>query len=240
MIEKNSGKYDNLDTNVNDKSAYVSTNNIHDVSYKSIFKVKKNFLYFIKKYIALHWMMTIQENDIVEGSTELLDERFKEYEADLFYKIMLPNGDVVYMYILFELQSYNDFTMPYRLLVYMTLKWMEIFANTNKNEREREGFRFPAIVPIVLYSGTQKWTASRNFKNTIKDSDMFGKYLIDFEYVLIDLNTIDNTFIMKTNEVVDNILLCDKLKTKKAWEDHIYTVYKRIQSMQNEIDRKTC
>ena len=183
---------------------------------------------------------SIKEKDIEESSTKLFDEQFKEYEADIIYKITLSNDEIVYMYILFELQSYNDFTMPYRLLVYITLKWMEIFGNTDENERQREGFRIPAIIPIVFYSGTKKWTASRKFKDTIKDSDLFGKYLVDFEYVLVDLNTIDNNLIMESNEVVDNILLCDKLKTKKAWEDNISTVYQRIQTMTKDMDRKIC
>ena len=44
------------------------TDNPHDKGYKRIFSIKKHFLHFIKKYIALEWMMELEEKDL-----ELID-----------------------------------------------------------------------------------------------------------------------------------------------------------------------
>ena len=38
-----------------------NVDNPHDKGYKRIFSVKKNFLDFIKKYISLDWMISLQE-----------------------------------------------------------------------------------------------------------------------------------------------------------------------------------
>ena len=43
----------------------------HDKGYKRIFSIKKNFLDFIKKYIAFDWMMELTEKDL-----ELIDTIF--------------------------------------------------------------------------------------------------------------------------------------------------------------------
>lgn len=70
-------------------------------------------------------------------------------------------------FFLFELQSYNDLTMPLRLLVYMTAVWLDYFKNSDKNKQKQKGCRLPAIMPIVLYNGERSWTASRRFKKMI-------------------------------------------------------------------------
>lgn len=54
--------------------------------------------------------------------------------------------------------------MPMRLLFYMTEVWRDILKNTDKNQRKRKAFKLPAIIPIVLYNGKNKWTANMNFK----------------------------------------------------------------------------
>ncbi len=52
------------------------TDNPHDKGYKRIFSIKKHFLHFIKKYIALEWMMELEEKDL-----ELIDKEFREKSA---------------------------------------------------------------------------------------------------------------------------------------------------------------
>lgn len=50
---------------------------------------------------------------------------FSRQEVDLVYLLEL-NGEEVYFYVLLELQSSVDQSMPYRLLMYMTEIWRDI------------------------------------------------------------------------------------------------------------------
>ncbi len=108
----------------------TNINNPHDKGYKRILKIKKNFLDFIKKYIGYDWMMDLTVDDIELVDKEFITDQFTTYESDLLYKINLKDRSV-YMFILQELQSKNDFTMPFRVEVYMTAIWMDIFKNTD-------------------------------------------------------------------------------------------------------------
>ena len=45
------------DNTKNENSQNKQTDNPHDKGYKRIFSIKKHFLHFIKKYIALEWMI---------------------------------------------------------------------------------------------------------------------------------------------------------------------------------------
>lgn len=206
------------------------TDNPHDKGYKRIFSIKKNFLHFIKKYISYDWMMELTEKDLELIDKEFITDQFDTYESDLVYKVNTKEGSV-YLFFLFELQSYNDFTMPFRLLVYMVAIWLDYFSNYDKNERKRKSFRLPAIMPIVLHNGERNWTASCQFKEMIEHSDLFGKNIVDFEYILVSVNKITDAKIKESNTLVDNILLADKKRTRQEWINGIEELIQRIRKM---------
>lgn len=209
------------------------TGNPHDKGYKRIFSVKRNFLDFIKKYVGFGWMSELTEKDLELVDKEYITDQFDTYESDLVYKVNTEGGSV-YLFFLFELQSSNDFTMPFRLLVYMTAIWLDYFKNCDKNERRRKGYRLPMIMPVVLYNGERNWTAAHRFKEMIGRADMFGKYAVDFEYILVSVNNLDVLRIKESNTLVDNIFLADKKRTKQEWMDGIAELMQRIREMDKD------
>ena len=206
------------------------TDNPHDKGYKRIFSIKKHFLHFIKKYIALEWMMDLKEEDLELIDKEFITDQFDTYESDLVYKVYTKEG-VVYLFFLLELQSYNDFTMPFRLLVYMTAIWLDHFKNCDKNKRSQKGYRLPAIMPIVLHNSERNWTASCKFSQMISNAELFGKYVVDFEYALVSVNTLTESKISNSNTLIDNIFLADKKRTRQDWTDGIAELMQRIRAM---------
>ena len=206
------------------------TDNPHDKGYKRIFSIKKHFLHFIKKYIAFDWMMELEEKDLELIDKEFITDQFDTYESDLVYKVYTKEG-VIYLFFLLELQSYNDFTMPFRLLIYMTAIWLDHFKNCDKNERSKKDYRLPAIMPIVLHNGERNWTASCRFSQMINNAELFGKYVVDFEYALVSVNTLTESKISNSNTLIDNIFLADKKRTRQDWTDGIVELIQRIRAM---------
>ena len=206
------------------------TDNPHDKGYKRIFSIKKHFLHFIKKYIALEWMMDLKEEDLELIDKEFITDQFDTYESDLVYKVYTKES-VIYLFFLLELQSYNDFTMPFRLLVYMTAIWLDHFKNCDKNKRSQKGYRLPAIMPIVLHNSERNWTASCRFSQMINNAQLFGKYVVDFEYALVSVNTLTESKISSSNTLIDNIFLADKKRTRQDWTDGIAELMHRIRAM---------
>ena len=204
--------------------------NSHDKGYKRIFSIKKHFLHFIKKYIALEWMMDLKEEDLELIDKEFITDQFDTYESDLVYKVYTKES-VVYLFFLLELQSYNDFTMPFRLLVYMTAIWLDHFKNCDKNKRSQKGYRLPAIMPIVLHNSERNWTASCKFSQMISNAELFGKYVVDFEYAFVSVNTLTESKISNSNTLIDNIFLADKKRTREDWTDGIAELMHRIRAM---------
>ena len=218
------------DNTKNENSQNKQTDNPHDKGYKRIFSIKKHFLHFIKKYIALEWMMELEEEDLELIDKEYITDQFDTYESDLVYKVHTKEG-AVYLFFLLELQSYNDFTMSFRLLIYMTAIWLDHFKNCDKNKRSKKGYRLPAIMPIVLHNSERNWTASCKFSHMINNAQLFGKYVVDFEYALVSVNTLTESKISNSNTLIDNIFLADKKRTRQDWTDGIAELMHRIRAM---------
>ncbi|WP_146869487.1 Rpn family recombination-promoting nuclease/putative transposase, partial [Clostridium butyricum] len=134
---------------------------------------------------------------------------FEEEESDILYKVKI-NGQEVIFYVLLEFQSKVDFQMPMRLLFYMTEVWRDILKNTDKNQRKRKAFKLPAIIPIVLYNGKNKWTAKMNFKEILSGYELFEDNILDFNYMLFDINRYDDEELINMSNLVSAIFLLDQ------------------------------
>ena len=174
----------------------------HDEGYKYILSKASNFLHFLKKYFPAPWTADISVDNIVKVNKTYITKELRHLDSDLIY-LLKKGGTDVYFYVLLELQSTVDFTMPFRLLRYMVELLNDIFKDMDTNARRRKDFRLPAVVPIILYDGDCTWTAVRSFKEYTKDYEIFGNNIIDFEYLLLDLNRTDDSAILPVQKLLD-------------------------------------
>ena len=236
----------------NQENKEETTTKPFDKGYKNIFGVKKNFLDFLKKYVALDLTKDLTEDNLEEIDKEFISREFETYESDIIYKITLPKKEktnvskeeqeegpeeTIYMFILQEMQSKVDYTMPFRLLAYMFFLWMREFKNMKAPNRK--DFKLPAIMPCVLYNGQNNWTAKREFADVIYNSAMLGKYGVNFQYVLIDVKRLARDFICEGNTVMDNVLYLDNLKEPEELLEWMENMSKRISQMSYDERKET-
>ena len=197
----------------------------HDKGYKKSLSQPGEFLHFLQKYIGADWMMVLKESDLSLCDKEMLERDYEGKEADLLYRVTMPDGREVFIFILQELQSYVDYTMVFRILIYIVNTLVKYFMDTGKKERERAGFRLPAIVPIVFYNGQDRWTAVKRMKDYQEGGVIFGDYILNLEYYLVNLAEIEEEYILLSNTVLDNIMYCDKYRKKQELVAAVRTAY---------------
>jgi hypothetical protein len=181
----------------------------YDGGYKEEFSNKKHFLHFLKKYVKADWAMTLREEDVELCDREYLLEDFQKRHADLVYRIHL-HGEAFYIYLIMELQSHVDFTMPFRLLTLDFALMMKLFKDTPEEVRKRKDFRLPAVISILFYNGEDPWSAEREFRKYISGYERFGANVLNFEYFVVDLNEITKDYMLKDNSIINYILALDK------------------------------
>lgn len=175
--------------------------------------------------------MVLKESDLSLCDKEMLERDYEGKEADLLYRVVMPDGREVFICILQELQSYVDYTMIFRILVYVVNTLVKYFMDTDKKERERAGFRLPAIVPIVFYNGLERWSAVTRLRDYQEGGAIFGNYILNLEYYLVDLTKIEEEYILSTNTVLDNIMYCDKYRKRMELATAVHTACGRIQAL---------
>jgi len=188
----------------------------HDKGYKGILSNSAVFLHFLKKYFATaKWTAMISADDLERIDKSFITKGYGKIDSDVIYKLKIAGSDV-YFYVLIELQSKVDFTMPFRLLRYMVELKNDIFENTDGRIRSRKGFRMPAIVPIVLYTGKNRWTPAMTYREYTEDGGgIFGDYIINFRYLLCDLNRLDDEVIEPVEDPLDAVFVVEKKRLKR-------------------------
>ncbi|MCT4604497.1 MAG: Rpn family recombination-promoting nuclease/putative transposase [Marinisporobacter sp.] len=181
----------------------------HDLGYKEILSHKKTFLEFLRSFVKKDWVKLIDEENLILIDKEFILKDFKQEEADIVYKVNIDGKDIIF-YVLLELQSKVDYRMPIRLLMYMTEIWREELNNAENKIKKRKDYRLPSIVPIVLYNGKNKWTAARNFKEVLNGYELFEENIIDFRYMLFDVNRMKEEELLEIANLVSSIFLLDQ------------------------------
>lgn len=194
------------------KKAIKDTN---DTGYKYILYCKKVFIELLKSFVKEGWVNQIDESNIMNVDKSYIADDFKTKESDLVYKVSFKDSEVIF-YVLIELQSSVDFKMPYRLLSYMMGIWNDIVKDAGSSSRKKD-FKLPAIIPIVLYNGISNWTACKSYKEMILEHEDFGEYMVDFKYILIDVNRYSDDELLKLSNLIGSVFLLDKkVKNKET------------------------
>jgi len=200
----------------------------HDKGYKRDLSKPKEMLHFLQKYVGADWTKELTEDQLVLCDKEFIEKDYEGKEADLLYQVNRKDGRKIYIFILQELQSTVDYTMIFRLLIYIMNTLLRFFLSVDPKEREKKGFRLPAVVPIVFYNGKEPWTAVRSLKEYQCDGSIFGTHVLDLEYYLVDLSEIEEDYILSTNTVLDNIMYCDKVRRQNELTSAVQKAYARI------------
>lgn len=116
----------------------------HDKIFKDILQNKEEIAHFISQFVE--YQVKAQELEIYNAN--YITKKFEYKNADIVYKIKGKE-----LYFLIEHQTKVDYSMSYRIFNYS----LEIIRSVVQGkEINRITYRYPRIVPIVLYTGNQK------------------------------------------------------------------------------------
>lgn len=177
--------------------------NQHDKLFKDLLNDKQEVKNFLFDYLNIN----IKTKEIERCSNSYISEKYGILEADIVYKIKDEN-----IYILIEHQSSVDEIMSYRILNYCTQILKE---QTNNKQLRNKNYKFPLIIPVVLYTGERKWTVERNFSQKIENNNNEKVYM-EMKYELIDINQYSEEELLQKNTAISYGLLIEKNKGKDS------------------------
>ena len=126
----------------------------HDKSIKDILVDEEEMSRFLEQFMEIE----VKSEDLEEQKNSYINKQFEKRKSDILYKI--KNKEI---YILVEHQSRVDKRMPRRIFEYC----MGVMMTLEKMQKEDDGSN-PLIIPIVVYTGENRWSVKTCFAETQK------------------------------------------------------------------------
>ena len=186
-----------------------------DKTWRKFFSHPDMLKELLEGYIAEEFIREINFEKIEKLNNTYITKKFKKRETDLIVKLLTYKGVETYIYLLLEFQSTVDKYMALRLLNYITLFYQDLIDQGQVKDK-----LLPAVFPVVLYTGEDKYTASLNIEELIeKPYEKLEKYIPKFQYYKVALNEsveeIDEEF-RKVNNILAGVF---KIVTAKGEEE---------------------
>lgn len=192
----------------------------HDKLIKNILQDKKEASKFINQFIEPR--EKVKEEELIRYSNHYMTKKYKSKEADLIYR--LKDKEI---FFLIEHQVTIDDNMPYRVLNYC----LDIMREYTMNKKMGRNTAYPIIVPIVIYTGNEKWKTAKKRKERQISNYVFERYQIDLEYNFIDINKIPKQILLEKNTMFGYSMFLEK---SESYEELIENLDKIITTIENK------
>ena len=192
---------------------------LDDKLIKSILQDKKEATKFINQFVEPR--EKVKEEELIRYTNSYITKKYKAKEADLVYK--LKNQEV---FFLIEHQSTIDNNMLYRVLNYC----LDIMRVYTMNKKLGKSTGYPIIVPIVIYTGNQKWKMPKDFKEQKISNNVFERYEIDLEYNFININKIPKQVLLEKDTMFGYTMFLEKSESYEELLENLDTMIRTIEN----------
>ncbi len=167
---------------------------------------------------AIDMLKDVQPEDIEDISERFIWLWQEGRDSDSVKKIRITkDGQEISLYLiaLIEHQSSVHYDMAFRILRYIVMllnKYAKDQEKLHPGITKTKGFRYPPILPVVFYDGTDNWTAVRDFKDRVFLSDVLDEYIPSFQYLVVPLQKYTDQELIEKGDELSLIMPVDKLR----------------------------
>lgn len=179
----------------NSEEYKISTKNTNEELIKKILKNTEEIVNFLNDFTELKHKINAKE--LILCKNKSLDNH------KILYKL---NNQETFFLICYQPELDNHF--PYKLLTIC----IEIIREWSRNKKTRDIKMYPKVIPIVIYTGNDKWNFPKKIHAKQLEKTTYGENTISLAYNLIDLQKISNKELINKNTMFANILLLEKLQ----------------------------
>ena len=201
-----------------------SRKKFYDDSFREVFSNVSLVKSLLTNFVEENWVTLIDFSTMKVKTSTFKGISEDKRESDLLLEFSLKDNTKILIFILIEFQSTYE-QMMLRLLEYLLRVYREQLKTSNK---------LSVVVPIVIYNGSEVWKEDTRFIRyfQIPDEEL-KKYVPDFEYILVDVNRLDDELLGRLKSEVSYFFLLDKTnlhKVEKASE-RIQNIFREIKDM---------
>ena len=200
----------------------------HDKFFKIALKLKEVIGDFLLTNVPQQILKKLDLSSLELQDSSFVDSKFKAYSSDVLVKVNSAEQDG-YVYFLVEHQSTSDSFIIVRLLQYMAN-----IVNYDMNRQlsvdpDRSKLKVPAIYPLVLYSGKEKYKWPKSFSIEVD-----GLPLLDLSASLIELQECSLEELLKSKKAA-----LVQFLLKESWKKDFCKVLKENPQLADLINNSS-
>ena len=138
---------------------------------------------------------------LTELNRSYISDSLKELESDMVFSVPFESDkttEELLIYILIEHQSTVDRMMAFRVLFYMCQIWDGQRRELEASDIPRSEWRLRPILPIVYYTGSQKWKTPISLTTAMEVPSMFTPFVPKFDTLFLGVKDVDVRDLTKT------------------------------------------
>ena len=144
--------------------------------------------------VAEHLVAHLDFSQIAQINRSFIPDNLREQESDLVYGVPFRSEsrtEELLIYILIEHQSTVDVTMGFRVLFYMTQIWDFQRREWESNNVPKSQWRLRPIIPIVFYTGEQRWQTPLTLSAMMDLPDVLSEFIPKFGTLFLNVKDTD-------------------------------------------------
>lgn len=169
----------------------------------------------MRGYLNIPLLKEVQPEDIEDVSGRYVHMFTEERNSDVVKRVRIKNdGTPFFLISLIEHKAKVDYNVVMQVFRYMAFIWEDY---EKEQERQHEGisrtkeFKYPPILLVVFYDGTENWTSPLSLHERVLLSDVFGEYIPDYRCMLVQLKDYSTAALMEKKDELSIIMMVSRL-----------------------------
>ncbi|MBF0390119.1 MAG: Rpn family recombination-promoting nuclease/putative transposase, partial [Desulfamplus sp.] len=211
----------------------------HDTGYKLLFSNPNMVKDLLTGFVKQDWVYEMDFSTLEPVNVSFVSDDMRERHDDKIWRLRFQ-GKWLYLYIILEFQSSDDYFMAVRLMSYIALLYQDII----RNQKLKRGDKLPPVVPMVIYNGKSAWKSPceiRELINPIHPS--LEKFTPHLAYWLLDEGRVDRSDLESLGKrefnLAAELIGFEFCKTPEEIRKHISKLHKNLELPQNQELRRT-
>lgn len=196
----------------------IRQKNRQDKLVKKILKDEKEMARFINEFLKPN--QKVESKNLIKYPHHYRSKKYKIKEVDFIYQ--LKNKEI---FFLVEHQSSLDPNTPYRMLNYC----IDIMQEWSRSRKIKKETQYPIIVPIIIYTGGEKWKIPKNLKEKQIGDYVFENYKISLAYNLIEINKLSTKFLLQKRSMFGYGIIIEKSRNSQELKENLHIIMKNIE-----------
>ncbi|OAI21365.1 transposase, partial [Methylomonas lenta] len=199
----------------------------HDTGYKLLFSHPRMVQDLITGFVQPEWLENIDFNTLEPVKASFATDDLRQRHDDAIWRLKFKDS-WLYLYLLLEFQSSDDYFMANRIMTYMGLLYQDIIHSQGL----KKGDKLPPILPIVIYNGASDWRGPVDISTLIESvHPTLRAYTPQLSYFLVQESATPKDYCQAhPDNLVGHLIALERCTTPAELREHIQLLQHKVNS----------